>query len=104
VRAAMLKIFTRIFLCAFVPAFAYFLCDHLALLSGAKWNLLGFAIVMMADPWGTLWSGNGIAMGELVGFSILDAMTIFLLPVFFAINLAIVASGVAWVWHILRRP
>jgi hypothetical protein len=97
------KVFARTFLCAFVPALVFSICDNLSLFTSKKWNLLGYVMVMMADPWGTFWSQQGIAMGELLGFSLRDAMTVVLLPLFLAANLAIVVSVVAWIWRMIRR-
>jgi hypothetical protein len=97
------KIFAQTFLCAFFPALVFFICDNLTLLTSKRWNLLGYVMVMMADPWGTFWSQQGIATGELVGFSLRDAMTTVLLPLFFATNLAIVVSVIAWAWRMIRR-
>ena len=98
------KVFRRTLLYVFVPAFLFFVCDSLALFTSKKWNLAGFIMVLAADPWGTMWLDQGIAMGRLLGFSVRNAITTFLLPLFFALNIAAVASIVAYVWRMIRRP
>lgn len=57
-------------------------------------------MLMIASPWSSAWVGQGVAVGKLIGFELRNAITVLLVPMFFAFNVATVVTLVAWVWRI----
>lgn len=60
-------------------------------------------MLMIANPWSSIWFDHSIAVGKLVGFELRNAITVLLVPIFFAFNVAMVVTLVAWVWRITRH-
>jgi hypothetical protein len=101
-KKALSQMVRTVFLTTLALSVSYFALGHWRMLPNHTWNVPGFLMLLAAEPWSSLWFGQSVVMGRILGFELRNALTVAVISFAFALNCTLVFTAVVCLWRWTR--